>query len=70
MPNPKDGETYITRPHHVESLTNHFRSVKDDVMNTRYYSHYNLKHANKVELKDKELALSLLQQYTDKLKMK
>lgn len=27
-------------PHHVETLTWHIKSVKDDVLNTRYYSHY------------------------------
>lgn len=31
---------WFVRPHHVETLTTHVRSVKDDVLNTRYYSHY------------------------------
>lgn len=34
-----DGKWYI-RPHHLESLTKHPQSVKDDVLNTRYVSHY------------------------------
>ena len=40
MPN-KDDKKWFIRPHHVESLTNHYSSLKDDVLNTRYFSHYN-----------------------------
>ena len=42
MPNKEDKKWFI-RPHHVESLTNHYNSLKDDVLNTRYFSHYNNK---------------------------
>jgi len=41
---PQKGDSQIKwfiRPHHLETLTNHPQSVKDDVLNTRYYSHYN-----------------------------
>jgi hypothetical protein len=38
-----DGKWYI-RPHHLESLTKHPQSVKDDVLNTRYVSHYDQKY--------------------------
>ena len=31
---------WFIRPHHLETLTNHKNSVKDDVLNTRYISHY------------------------------
>jgi len=40
MPN-KENKKWFIRPHHIESLTNHYDSLKDDVLNTRYYSHYN-----------------------------
>jgi len=36
-----DDKKWFIRPHHVESLTNHFGSLRDDVLNTRYFSHYN-----------------------------
>jgi hypothetical protein len=37
-----DAEQWFIRPHHLETLTNHYQSVKDDFMNTDYYSHYNM----------------------------
>ena len=39
IPNKKDGKWFI-RPHHIEKLTTHVKSIKDDVLNTNYYSHY------------------------------
>ena len=40
LPSKDDNKKWFIRPHHVESLTNHFHSLKDDVLNTRYFSHY------------------------------
>lgn len=41
IPKKEDGSgNWFVRPHHVENLTTHVRSAKDDVLNTRYYSHY------------------------------
>ena len=40
MPKKEESKWFI-RPHHVESLTAHTQSMKDDVLNTRYISHYN-----------------------------
>jgi hypothetical protein len=37
----KDEVAWFIRPHHVESLTKHSSSIKDDFLNTRYFSHYN-----------------------------
>ena len=31
---------WFIRPHHIETLTTHVKSVKDNVLNTQYYSHY------------------------------
>lgn len=54
----------------MESLTNHYRSVKDDFLNTHYYSHYNIKHGKVIEVKDKEKALEMVRRYVEKLQMK
>ena len=45
----KDDKWFV-RPHHVESLTKHERSMKDDVTNTRYYSHVNQDHGKVPEV--------------------
>lgn len=41
LPTKDSGKKWFIRPHHLETLTSHPQSVKDDVLNTRYYSHYN-----------------------------
>lgn len=42
MPKESDGNgKWFIRPHHVETLTQHPQSIKDNVLNTHYYSHYN-----------------------------
>jgi len=41
LPSPNYKEWYI-RPHHLETLTEHPKSIKDDVLNTNYYSYYNV----------------------------
>ena len=42
MPRKEDGKgKWYIRPHHLESLTNHQLSQKDEVLNTHYFSHYN-----------------------------
>ena len=41
LPAKEDGRgQWFVRPHHIECLTTHVNSVKDNVMNTNYYSHY------------------------------
>jgi hypothetical protein len=39
--NEGDEAEWYLRPHHVETLTHHEKSMKDDVTNTRFHSHYN-----------------------------
>ena len=39
LPSKKKDEPWFIRPHHLENLTNHPKSLKDDIFNTRYYSH-------------------------------
>lgn len=38
---PKDPDKWFIRPHHCESLTQHPRSIRDDALNTHYFSFYN-----------------------------
>jgi len=42
LPKKEDGKgQWFIRPHHLESLTQHPNSIKDDVLNINYVSHYN-----------------------------
>ena len=42
MPKKEDGNgNWFIRPHHLETLTKHPKSLQDDVLNTRYVSHVN-----------------------------
>ncbi len=50
IPKEQDAKWFI-RPHHVESLTAHPNSIKDDILNTNYYSKYVVDN-NKVAEKD------------------
>ena len=50
MPQKEHGNgKWFIRPHHLESLTKHEHSIKDDVLNTRYISHYDQKWGKKEE---------------------
>jgi len=62
MPNKEDKKWFI-RPHHVESLTNHFNSLKDDHLNTRYFSNYN-RETDK-ELTENEKAIDYIQRHLE-----
>merc|ERR1712166_993398 len=74
-----NGEQWFIRPHHIESLTNHARSIRDDFMNTNYYSYYNNNYepitegSTKRVLKDKVVrdkveCLKQVKEYIDTLK--
>lgn len=60
MPKEQDGKWFI-RPHHVETLTKHPQSIKDDVLNTNYYSHYNQEHGKVKERNDCEEAVTYIE---------
>lgn len=64
----KDEKKWFIRPHHLESLTNHYNSLKDDVLNTRYFSHYN--RETEEELSKNEQAIEYIERHLDQLKMK
>lgn len=41
LPKKSDGGgNWFVRPHHLETLTQHPKSIPDDVLNTRYVSNY------------------------------
>jgi len=65
----KDGKWFI-RPHHLESLTQHTASLKDDVLNTRYFSNYNQEWGKDNTPSDAEQAISDLRRLIDDLKSK
>ena len=62
----KDNKKWFIRPHHIESLTDHFLSLKDDVLNTRYFSNYN--REKNVEPTDKEEAIEYIKAHLDQLR--
>ena len=63
-----DDKRWFIRPHHVESLTNHFNSLRDDVLNTRYFSHYNREKER--ELSHNEQAIEYIEDHLEKLRSK
>ena len=67
LPKKEDGEWYI-RPHHVESLTEHTSSMKDNVLNTRYFSHYNQQYGKKVKTDERAVAINHIEGVLSKLK--
>ena len=69
LPSKDDNQKWFIRPHHVESLTNHFNSLKDDILNTRYFSHYEDDDKGPGP-SDNEQALNHIRRHLEKLKMK
>ena len=68
LPAKEDGRgQWFVRPHHVECLTTHVESVKDDVINTWYVSHYK-DPSNVKKVSDIEAAISGLEEHLDETK--
>ena len=67
LPSKKTGKWFI-RPHHVEKLTTHVKSIKDDVLNTQYYSHYHDESKNKVKRDEMIEAIGGLENKIDDIK--
>jgi len=71
MPVKENGNgKWFIRPHHLETLTGHSLSVKDDVLNTRYYSHYNQTYGKKEEKNDNADAIGNIEKHLSFLKIK
>ena len=54
----------------MESLTAHANSIKDDVLNTHYFSHYNQQYGKVPERNEHEEAIKHLERMIDQLKCK
>ena len=66
----KDGGNgkWFIRPHHLETLTQHPLSIKDDVLNTRYYSHYDQNYGKKEEKNNNADAIVKIEEHLAMLK--
>ena len=51
---------FYIKPHHIESITNHHNSIKDEVLNTHYFSHHNKDFDKKKDVNDKEMCIDLV----------
>lgn len=65
----KDNQKFFIKPHHIESITNHHNSIKDEVLNTHYFSHHNKDFNAKKEVNDKELCIEYVEKHIQNLKM-
>ena len=71
MPTKEGGNgKWFIRPHHLETLTKHPLSVQDDVLNTRYISHYNQNFGKKEERDDNAEAITKIEEHLETLKAK
>lgn len=61
-------QKWFIRPHHLETLTAHSKSVKDDVLNTRYFSHYNQQYGKVEERNEAEEAIKMIEGHLSKLR--
>ena len=61
---------WYIKPHHVESLTQHSSSIRDDFLNTRYYSLYNQDYGRTKQEVFSETAVDYIESQIDKLKLK
>jgi hypothetical protein len=64
----KKQKNWFIRPHHVEKLTTHVKSIKDDVLNTQYYSHYYDESKNKSKKDDLVVAIDGLEDKIGQIK--
>ena len=69
LPKKESGSgNWFIRPHHLESLTKHPNSVKDDVLNTRYISHYDQKYGVAEEVNNSETAITKIETHLASLR--
>ena len=69
LPKKESGNgNWFIRPHHLESLTKHPNSVKDDVLNTRYVSHYDQKYGVADEVHNSETAITKIETHLASLR--
>ena len=64
MPKKESGNgKWFIRPHHLETLTEHPLSIKDGVLNTRYFSHYDQEYGVKKEVNPSEEAITNIEEH-------
>jgi len=68
LPTKEAQPKWFIRPHHLQTLTNHPNSIKDDVLNTRYYSNYDQKYGVEVKRNEAEEAIKTIENHLAKLK--
>jgi hypothetical protein len=68
MPSTQNKEDWFIKPHHLETLTGHPGSIKDDFLNTRYYSHYNQSYGKENIPDNKETAIQFIEEHLAELK--
>jgi hypothetical protein len=61
--NKDDINNWFIKPHHLESLTGHQGSIKDDFLNTRYLSHYNQQYGKENIMDNKECAIQYIEEH-------
>ena len=70
MPDEEKEKKWFIRPHHIENLTDHKRSIRDDVLNTHYFSHYNQKYGKVEEVNESAEAIKHIEHMLEHLKAK
>ena len=64
LPKKEDGEgKWFIRAHHLECLTAQPKSIKDDVLNSRYYSHINSQYGIKEQVQDDQQSIEDIEKH-------
>jgi hypothetical protein len=66
---PSKEHKWFIRPHHVESITNHHNSIKDELLNTRYFKHHNNQYGKVEEPNEKQDCIDYIQKHVQQLKL-
>jgi len=71
LPKKEDGNgKWFIRPHHLETLTKHPQSIRDDVLNTRYISNYNQEYGKEKAVSEAEQAIGKIESHLAELRGK
>jgi len=71
LPSTESGDNkWFIRPHHVGSLTSHKSSIRDDYLNTHYFSHYNQQYGKVAEEDHNQLAIEHCEKMITEMKLR
>jgi hypothetical protein len=59
---------WFIKPHHLESLTQHPNSLRDDFLNTKYFSHFNQAYGKETKEDNKQTAINYIEKQISDLK--